>query len=38
MRDDVFTKNAWVKPFKDKEAETVLHGFVELLNKSKRNY
>ena len=32
---DVFTKYALVKPLKDKNAETVFHGFVEIVNKSK---
>ena len=27
---------AWVKPLKDKKANTVLNGFVETVNKSKR--
>ena len=33
---DIFTKYAWVKLLKDKKANTVLHGFVEIVNKSKR--
>ena len=33
---DVFTKYAWVKPLKDKKAETVLRGFIERVNESKR--
>ena len=33
---DVFTKNAWVKPSKDKKAKTALYGFIEILNESKR--
>ena len=32
---DVFTKYALVKPLKDKNAETVFHGFIEIVNKSK---
>ena len=32
---DVFTKYAWVKPLKDKKAETVLRGFIERVNESK---
>ena len=31
----VSTKYAWVKPFKDKKTKTVLHGFIEIVNKSK---
>ena len=33
---DAFTKNVWVKRLKDKKAKTVLNGFVEIVNKSKR--
>ena len=33
---DVFTKYAWVMPFKDKSAKKVLHGFIEILNESNR--
>ena len=33
---DDFTKYSWVKPLKNKKAETVLHGFVDILNKSRR--
>ena len=33
---DVFTKYAWVKPLKDKKSKTVLHGFIEIVNESKR--
>ena len=33
---DVFTKYAWAKPFKDKRSKTVLNGFIEILNESKR--
>ena len=33
---DVFTKYAWVKPLKDKKAKTVLDGFIEIVNESKR--
>ena len=31
---NVFTKYAWVKHLKGKKAETVLHGFIEILNES----
>ena len=31
---DVFTKHAWVKPLNDKNAKTVLHGFIEVVNES----
>ena len=33
---DVFTKYAWVKALEDKKAKTVLHGFIEIVNESKR--
>ena len=33
---DVFTKYTWLKPLKDKKAITVLNGFIEIVNKSKR--
>ena len=33
---DVFTKYAWVKPSKDKKVRTVLQGFIEIVNESKR--
>ena len=33
---NVFTKHAWVNLLKDKKAKTVLRGFVEIVNKSKR--
>ena len=33
---DVFTKYDWVRPLKDKKSKTVLHGFVEIVNESKR--
>ena len=33
---DVFTKYARIKPLKNKKAKTVLHGFVEIANKSER--
>ena len=33
---DVFAKDAWVKPLKDKEAKTVYHSFTEILSESKR--
>ena len=29
-----FMKHVWVKILKDKKAETVLHGFIEIVNKS----
>ena len=32
----VFTKHVWVKPLKDKRVKTVLYGFVDKVNKSKR--
>ena len=32
---DVLTKYAWVKPLKDKNRETVLNSFIEVLNESK---
>ena len=32
---NVFTKHAWVKPFKGKKAKTVLSGFTEIVNESK---
>ena len=32
----VFTKCAWFKPFKGKKSKTVLHGFDEMVNESKR--
>ena len=32
---DVFTKYAWVKSLKDKNAKTVLHSFIEILDGSK---
>ena len=33
---DVFTKYDWVKHLKDKYGKTVLHGFIEIVNESKR--
>ena len=33
---DVFTKYAWDKPLNDKKSKTVLHGFIEKVDKSKR--
>ena len=33
---NVFSKYAWVKPLKDKKVKTVLHGFIEIGNKSNR--
>ena len=35
MCDRCFTKYAWVKPLKDRKAKTVLHCFIETVNKSK---
>ena len=32
---DVFTKYALVKSLKDEKTKTILHGFVEIVNKSK---
>ena len=31
---DVFTKYAWVKPFKDKKGKTVFNAFIEIVNES----
>ena len=31
---DVFTKYAWVKPFKDKKGRTILYAFIEIVNES----
>ena len=33
---DVFNKYARVKSLKDKKAKTVIHGFTEIVNESKR--
>ena len=33
--DSCFTKYAGVKPLKHRKAKTVLHGFIEIVNKSK---
>ena len=33
---DVFSINAWVKPFKDKKSKTVLNVFIEIVNESNR--
>ena len=33
---DVFTKYAWVKPLKDKKAKTIIYGYIEIVNESKR--
>ena len=33
---DLFTKYAWVKPFKDKKCKIVLNAFIETVNKSNR--
>ena len=32
----IFRKYTWVKPLKDKKAKTVLHGFIWIVNDSKR--
>ena len=34
---DVFTKYVWVKPVKDKKSKKLLNGFIEIVNKWKRN-
>ena len=31
---DVSAKYAWVKPLKDKNPKTVVHGFIEIVSKS----
>ena len=31
---DIFTKFAWVKPFKDKKGKTVLNAFIKIINES----
>ena len=33
---DIFIKYAWVKALKGKKAKTVRHGFIEIVNESKR--
>ena len=33
---DVFTKNSWVKPLKDKKDKTVVNAFIEIVSKSNR--
>ena len=33
---DVFIKYAWVKPLKDKEGNTALNAFIEIVNESNR--
>ena len=33
---DVFTRYTWVKRLKDKKAKIDLHGFIEIVNESKR--
>ena len=33
---DVFTKYPWVKPLNNKKAMASLHGFIEIVNKPKR--
>ena len=33
---DVFTKYFWAKPLKGKKTKIVLHGFIEIVNESKR--
>ena len=35
MCDSCFTEYAWVKPLKHRKAKTILHGFIEIVNKSK---
>ena len=35
---DVFTKYAWLKTLKDKKAKTVLHVFIEIVNKSGKKF
>ena len=34
---DAFTKYIWVKPLNNKKAKTVVHGFIEIVNKHKPN-
>ena len=36
MCDRCFHQNATAKPLKDKKSKTVVHGFAEMVNKSKR--
>ena len=36
VRDKCFTKYAWIKPLNNQKAKTVLHGFIEIVNESKR--
>ena len=31
---DVFTKNSWVKPLKDKKGKTVVNALIEIVNES----
>ena len=33
---DIFSKYAWVKPWKDKKGKTVLNAFIEIVNESNR--
>ena len=33
---DVFTKYAWVKPFKDKKGKSVVNAFIKIVNESNR--
>ena len=33
---DVFTKNDWIEPWKDKKVKSLFHGFVEIVHKSER--
>ena len=33
---DAFTKYTWLEPVKDKKAEAVVHGFIGIVNESKR--
>ena len=34
---DVFTKDAWVKPLKNKNGKTIISGFVKIINKYKKS-
>ena len=33
---DIFSKYAWVKPWKDKKGKTVLNAFIEIVSESNR--
>ena len=33
---DIFTKYAWVKPFKGEKSKIVLNAFIEIVNESNR--